>query len=164
MPGVAVSVSAACKIHCTVTEVLDRDITSLGQAAGVRTVIHDGLNLTVTPSPTSMMASFSQALTVGAATIDFTALPSTNNATIDTTGLKLQFVIFHNPSANLITIAPGASNGYDLWGASNDIEILPGQRMGFFFNDASPDVGATDKTIDLAGTASQTLNCMMVFG
>lgn len=160
------SVSAALKIHCTVTEILDRDITAAGQAAAVRTITHDGMNRTITPTPTTVVSIFRKTMSGGAATIDFTALPTTNGATVDATGLKLQVAMFTVPStnANGVNIGPGASNGYDIWGASNDITLAPNNTNCTYFADASPDVASGDKTIDIAGTGSQVLDCLLVFG
>ena len=151
----------------TVTEILAANVASLGD----KTVQHTAFNKTArldstTTPPVSLVAAFQQALDGGAATIDLAALVGTNGATVDATGKKVQAVKFANPSTNdnAITVAVGAANGYDLSGAAFSITLQPGQEFVYFGNDATPDVAAGDKTLDLAGTLAQVLNCIIVLG
>lgn len=149
-------VSMSARFSMTANEVLDLD------AAANSNVIHNGfdaikvLGAGTTP-PLSMVSYQIYALSSGSATIDLTALDGVNDVNQDGTGLKVQTLIVYNPSANVITIAPGASNGYALFGSGNSIDVEPGARMQFFFNDKTPDVAAGVKEIDLSGTDTDTI-------
>lgn len=117
-----------------------------------------------TSVPVTKHASFSKAMTAGAATIDFAALVGINGAAVNATGLKLQVAKFRNPSANDITIVAGASNGYLLFGAAGSVVLKPGMEILLYGNETLPDVGGSAKTIDISGTLAQTLDVQLVFG
>lgn len=104
------------------------------------------------------------ALVTGAKTIDLRALYTVGNGTGDANGLKLQGMYFKNLGANPMTIVGGASNGYDLFGASGSLAVPAGGVFSMSFADASPDVSDTDKTIDISGTGSQTFELAMILG
>jgi hypothetical protein len=136
-------------------------------------VTHSGFNSTAslgpaTTPPVSKMASFQEALSAGAATIDLTALNGTNGASVTFNGLKVAAVKFQNPAgnANAITVKAGASNGYLLHGASWSIILQPGEEYLWKAGvvNAAPTVGSTLKNIDLAGTGSQALNVILIAG
>lgn len=161
----AVSVTYAAK--STVVETLP---TNTGSAADARRkVTHDQYNeettldSTTTP-PATQCAHFLLTLTAGAATVDLRALTGTNGASVDGNGLKVQILRVKNLGANILTLTPGASNGIDLLGASSSIAIPAGGHFQMYFNDASPDIAAADKTIDCAGTGSQTSEWSIVMG
>lgn len=134
-------------------------------------VTHDQFNTTktldgATTPPVTKCAFFTQALTVGSATIDLSALPGTNNAVIDGTGLKVQLIRFKTPTANAnpISVDVGASNGYALAGANFHVTLGPGQEITFYGDDDTPDIATTAKELDLSGTGSQTLEVEVVMG
>lgn len=163
--------SVAVSYESTITTV--ETITTNVPAASTsdKTITHNGYNsssslTSVTTPPVTVCAYFSKALSTGAATIDLTALTGTNGATVDGTGLKVQCWKFKNPAtnANTITVTFGASNPYLLGGAAFKWILSPGQEIQGYGNDATPDVGSGAKTIDLAGTGSQTLECSIVMG
>lgn len=151
------SVSMNPRFSMTANEVLSVDASSSAN------IIHDGFNssaitLNGTSTPPLTMVSYQvYTLTAGAATIDLTAVKGVNDVDQDATGLKVQTLIVYNPSSNAITISPGASNGYALFGSGNDIEIPPGGRMQFYFKNSTPDVASGVKEIDLAGTGTDTI-------
>lgn len=161
------SVSARMQLKLTVVEALD--LAYLG--ANAKSVTHSAIDLdtgaltSTTSVPATDVASFSKALSTGTGTIDLTALDGTE-ATINGTGKKVQAVLFRNPStnANAITIVEGASNGYELLGNAWSIVLQPGQQFGAYLKDAAPDIGASAKTIDISGTGSQALDCVLVIG
>lgn len=163
------SIEAAYVANLTVVETLETNVPAV--SASDAGITHNGwnksatLNASSTP-PATKTAAFQKALSTGSGTIDLTALPGTNGATVDGTGLKVQAIKFANPAANAnpITVAVGASNGYDLFGSAFSITLQPGQEALFYGNDATPDVGASDKTLDLTGTGSQALNVQVVLG
>lgn len=117
-----------------------------------------------TTIPATKFSMFTKSMVTGAATIDLTSLVGTNGAAVNATGLKLQVAKFINSSANAIQIEPGASNGYNIFGASSLFVLAPGQEVLFFGNEATPDVGSGAKTIDISGTGTQSLKCFLVFG
>ena len=127
------------------------------------------LNALSTPAVT---VPWSDQLTLGGAvdTLDLTALVRGNAAlaNVDMTGLKVQAVKFHCPSANTGTakIEKGAANGYAILGASFDVITLsPGESAIFIRNESLPDVSGTVKTIDITSTvASDVLDIILVAG
>ena len=131
-----------------------------------RVVTHDqydesGQYTGATSPPVTTVAEFLQALTAGAATIDLRALTGTNGGAVDGNGLKVQMLRVKNLGANNLTLSEGASNGYAI-GAG--IVVPPGGHVQFFGADGFPDIDATHKTIDLAGTGAQTSEITIVMG
>lgn len=116
--------------------------------------------------PATVCAAFNKALSGGAGTIDLTAAPGTNGASVDMTGLKVQAILAKAKAtnANPITLKYGASNPYNLFGASWQVILQPGQELLAFLNDAAPDVASGAKIIDLSGTGSQSVDIIIVAG
>lgn len=114
----------------------------------------------------SKMAAFELSMTDGAATIDMQALTGALNSVVDGTGLKVQAVKFTNKAtnANTITIAEGASNGYELLGGSFTFTLPVGGSALFYLPEGTPDIGASTSEIDISGTGTQTLQVTMVMG
>lgn len=163
----SISVSAAMTL--SVTETL-AGIPFASTTAKDKQIVHNGLNETWTLNsgstpPATQVCDFQKALSTGAGTIDLTAVPG-SLGNLDLTGLKVQLVRFRNPSgnANPITVTFGAANGYLLLGTAWKMILQPGQSVELFLNDASPDVDATHKNIDIAGTGSQALDVLLVAG
>ncbi len=125
------------------------------------------LNAGTTPAATKYV-SMQKALSTGAASIDLTSLPDTagNAGAVTFTGLKVLKAFLRNPStnANSITVSFGASNPYNLFGASFVVVLAPGQSIKLHGNNATPTVGSGAKQIDLAGTGSQALDVILVAG
>lgn len=95
------------------------------------------------------------ALTAGTVTIDLTALPRGNLPNLDLTGLKVQAIKFFAASANTaaITIADGATNGYNVLGdASGQVTLGAGGEVGFFCSEFLDDVATADATIDVTSS------------
>lgn len=161
------SVEVAWAETVTVVETLPNNTGSAADAS--RKVTHTNYNLSgsinagSTP-PATLNAQFLLTLSGGAGTIDLRALTGTNGASVDGNGLKVQLFRFKNTGANSMTLTPGASNGIDLFGASSSITVPPGASFLFNFNDASPDISGSDKTIDVAGTGSQAAQVTVVMG
>lgn len=153
----------------SVDETLDANTVSA--AAKNRVVKHTSLNkaakLTATSTPpATKVAAFQQLLTAGAASIDLTALVGTNAAVVTGLGLKVQAikVAALTTNENPLTIATGAANGYALGGADFSVALQPGQEFVMFGNDATPDIAADAKTLDLAGTGTEGVNVIVVMG
>ena len=123
------------------------------------------LNNTTTP-PVTKVWSDNVALVAGAKTLDLQALVNANLPNVDFTGLKVQALVMSCPSANTgpITVTPGASNDYDLGGASMSVAVNPGDTVIFLFLDNAPDVAAADSELDFAGTGTETFDILMVAG
>jgi len=162
------SVAVTYESKCTVLETLEANIDSLGSD---KQVTHNQFNTSqsltnATTPPVTKVAAAVVALVDSAKTIDLTELTGTNGVTVNGTGLKVQVLKFKNKedSANAMSIVPGETNGYDLGGADMKVTLQPGQEVTLYGNDASPDIGGTDKTLDLAGTAVQECELMIVMG
>lgn len=120
-----------------------------------------------TTPPCSYASKFTLALVSGAVTLDLTAIPDDQNGTFDSTGLKLNFLRLSNPNgnANKISAAQGASNPYRFDGATNwSFVLAPGQSMQAEGDAAGDAVASGHKTIDFAGTGSQTINVHIGLG
>ena len=143
----------------TATEILEGNPASAAPAN--RTVRHTNFNTSETfkastSVPVTKAAYFEQVLSAGAATIDLTALTGTNGASVDGTGLKVQAVKFKAAAGNgaLISVTPGAVNGYDMFGSDFKVSLSPGQEVTLLGNELTPDIAVADAELDLAGTGS----------
>lgn len=152
----------------TVVETFSGDYVSPGDATVTINRLNESESLNAASSvPVTKHAAFRQAMTSGAATIDLSALPGkTADETVVGTGLKVQLAKFRNlaSNANDITITEGASNGYALLGAGFSFTLKPGQSAAFSLDEAAPDIASGDRTIDIAGTGAQILECQFVMG
>jgi hypothetical protein len=108
---------------------------------------------------TTTIAAFSQALSVGAASMDLTAIPLAGGGTVDGTGKHVKAIALLAPStnANAITLAKGASSGYAGLGATFSIVLAAGQDAKVVPVAAAAVIGTGNKTLDLSGTGSQVL-------
>lgn len=142
------------------------------------TVTEDGLTVdwtgdsaktSSTTPPVTKSAMTAKTMSSGTATIDLTAMANdSDGATVDFSGLKVCCLTLTNPSsnANAITIAEGASNGFELnsGGTAWTVTLDPGDSVQFLLNESTPDVSGTKKTIDITGTGSQVLNIGVTAG
>lgn len=163
------SVELTYGVQVTAVETLTTNMPAA--AAGNRKITHNGYNssanLTANSTPpVTLVAAFEKALSSGTATIDLTALVGTNGATVNGNGLKVQVIKIRGKTgnANPITIAVGASNGYQLAGADFSAAVAAGQEFVFYGNEATPDIGGSAKTLDLTGTGAQAVECIIVMG
>lgn len=162
-----VAVTYASK--CSVVETLPNNTNSAPD--NTRKVTHTNFNSEASLSasstpPVTTVAAFEQLLTAGAATINLAALTGTNGASVNMTGLKVQVLKIKAKAtnANPISVAVGASNGYDLAGSDFKVTLSPGQEFLFYGNEATPDVAAGERTLDLAGTGTQGADVIIVAG
>ena len=124
------------------------------------------LDSTTTP-PVTKVWSDTVALSAGAKTLDLQALVNDNLPNVDFTGLKVQVFMMSCPesNANLITLTPGASNGYSLGGSgSMKWVVQPGDALIFYSIDLQPDVASADSELDFAGTGTETFDILMAAG
>jgi hypothetical protein len=129
------------------------------------------LSSTSTPALDSPPAARAITLAGSTVTLDLTAMNLARSAseTYDFTGKKLIAAIFKANSANVaaITIAPGASNAYAVFGTAKDIIIGPGRLEAFAFLSLGSDlpaVAAGAKNIDISGTSGDKLDVLLLFG
>lgn len=150
-----------------------REVIEAGvDAASSPTIVHNGfdlLNKTLKASggdaPASKISFQTYALVAGAKTIDLTALLGVNDLSQDCTGLKVQQLIFVNPAGNdTLTFSPGASNPYPLFGTGNDFDLPAGATVAMYVPESLADVSGTVKTIDVAGTGTQSFSVGLVLG
>ena len=169
------SVSAAYALTVSATETFDTTVNgneAIGSGAAAASVLHNGFNISGTLTslstvPATTVCAFTQALTGGTATIDLCALPGTNGNTVSLDGLKVQLMMIKAPAANANTMAIGihGTEGFPIFGASNEIDLVAGQQVLLFGNDASADV-ASDSADQLlmTGTGTQELDIIIVAG
>jgi PKD repeat protein len=159
--AVQLSYAGTAKIQETLASGVD--------GAGTPTILHSSfddqgtLTASTTPPVTKCVVKVI-ALVAGAATINLATITGTNGLAQDSTGLKVQYFRVKNLGAAAMTFTAGASEGYNLAGASFNMAILPGQWFIFFGNDATPDVAAADRQIDVAGTGTDTFELTLVTG
>ena len=127
-----------------------------------QSVVHNGLNLNATPLnantvPDVMQCSYgTYTLSSGTINVDMTNLQGTNGATVNGTGLRVIAVLINVPSANgaIITITPGVSNGYTLFGTSSSLRFDPGDYDMIYKQTTSPAISSSAKILTLTGTGS----------
>ncbi len=130
------------------------------------------LALSASSTPAAVLnANFNKALSSGAATVDLTALPGTNNATVSGSGYQVRQIKVQAPktNANPITIAAGGSNGYNLMGSGWTLILKPGAEVLIGAQSGAdigaPTISSSAKTIGLSGTgSSDSLNFVIVMG
>ena len=138
--------------------------------------VNDTLDEDSTPAPTELLV---QEITIDGTLsedIDLTAADIIGavdgsgdpTKTEDLTGAKLFYIEAHAGTGNAgdITIAPGSSNGYDLFGSSiaDGIKLPPGGHFSMYCVGSDlDDVGATDKIITISGAEDDTLNIILGF-
>lgn len=161
--------AVTAELTCTLS-VRETLVTGV-DAAGSPVITHgtnsfktsETLTSSSTPPVTKYYAA-TVALVAGAKTLTLTSLTGANG-TVDMTGLKIQvFKIRNNSATNTLNVAEGASNGYPLFGASNDVTLPANGELMFFAHDGSADVAAGDATIDFAGTTTETFNVEILAG
>lgn len=169
--SVSASVSATVAMTLTVVETLGTN--NVDATASNSTITHNGFNVSTSLSGTSSpaitkTASFSQQLTAGAATIDFTTLTGTNGASVTGNGLRIIAIILTAASGNAgntITAVTGASNGLPIFGANGREVINKGATvMKYDPSGLGTAIDSTHKTVDLTGTGTDTLNVIVVMG
>lgn len=162
------SVQANITSQIVVTETLDLPGANRPQ------VRHDAfkttatLNADTTPAATQIV-SFIVTLSAGAATIDLSALPGTQG-TLDGTGLKIRSFWLKNikedgtANTGAVTITPGASNGYNIFGASDGKATADLGGTIHWTPAASQTIASGDRNIDLAGTGTDEFQCVILLG
>ena len=165
----AVTVTAQFEDKLVVTRTDDLGLGANNTACAVTQKIDQGSSKFTSASAVPVTKSFSKviALSGGAATIDLTAVDVGTLPDEDWSGLKIQFIAVKATDANAsrITVKTGAVNGYEIWGSTGgEIAFAAGQRTAMNLNEKQDDVGPTDKTIDLTGSGTETIEIQLVAG
>lgn len=113
-----------------------------------------------------MVYSGTVTLGSGTATLDLTNIANSEGDTIVSTAHKPRAIkiIAASDNDNVITVSKGASNGYTGLGTSFSIGLLAGESFLSIFGTAVVDISGTVKTLDFAGTGSQTCDIFILFG
>ncbi len=159
------SLAVGIKLNVTTTETLTGD-----DLVANTTIVHSGYDvardLTASTTPDVTKASYQTvAMTAGAATIDMTAL-LLNGVAVTLSGLEPRAIRVTALAANAanVTVAKGASNGYDGMGAAFSVTLEPGQGFLFDFAAVGNAVGGSNKTLDLSGTGTDGVRLTTVAG
>ena len=142
--------------------------------SGRPVVRHDAFKLTQSYSDTttpvgSKVVSGIIALTAGAATLNLAALAGTQG-TIDGTGLKVRSFWIKNlredgtANANSVTIGPGASNGYNVFGSASGLVTLGPGDVAHWTPQAAQTIASGDRNIDFAGTGTDSFQFVLILG
>jgi len=159
------SVRATYNGGLTVREVITTDV----EAAESPTIINDQFNRNTTLSATTTPAvtksiNRTLAMTSGALTIDLTSLVGAGGVAVDFTGLKVRCIKVQNPSTHTLSVASGASNGYTVSSGTWKFQAPVGGEGQAYWADGGIAVDSSHKTIDIAGTGSDTVNIQLVAG
>lgn len=144
----------------TCVEVLSDETLS----ATAKSVQHTLFDESQTPPNASIFSGDVYALVTGAKTIDLRTAYTVGGGSADGNGLKVQGFFFKNLGANPMTIEAGASNGYNILGASGEATIPQNAWMAVYFGEGSADVSDSVKTIDVSGTGTQTFEFAVIMG
>lgn len=162
------SVEFTYSATATVQEVLTNNPESAAPSG--RKITHNqfntALNLDGDSTPAvSKVAAFVQALSTGTATIDLTSLEGTNGATVNGDGLAVQALKVNNLGDNALTIEPGSSNPYNLFGSSSVLDIPAGGEILMYANGNAPSIASGSAAeLDLTGTSSEESEWIIVMG
>lgn len=140
---------------------------STAEALTIMNKINSEYNLNSSTSPDAELVYMGlQSLSGGALTIDLTALTDSEGNTIASTGKKVRAILAKGTSTNAgaITIAVGASNGYELGGSAFSVDIDASDWFLAFFGTHAPDIAAGAKTLDCSGTTTESFKLIIVFG
>lgn len=167
------TISVAAQFKMSVTEVLAAaEAPALGTSGNELhfTGLDKSLNYNASSTPSAgFVIDLSHTIPGGGTTdFDLTAAPLARDISkaVDLTGKKLVAAEIHNNSDAAFTIAPGASNGYEVFGTNITRTIAPGERVQFAFDGVDTDrdaVAAGDKVITIAGTTGKTCRVLLVF-
>jgi len=167
------TVTLSAVLQMTAKEILAAaDLPSANSEAD-RTWNHNGLNHSDNYSGSSTV-SIDQIvpididLTGSPITVDLTNAPKTGGRTAeDHTGLKVIGLLLNAPTGNAgaVSMAPGASNPYPLFGTAKDIEIAPGRVLAFMEQTVGlAAVSSSVKSIDFDGTNGDHIDGLLFLG
>jgi len=167
------TISASLLLQITGKETLGTDDHPGGSSTNDRTLAHNAFNASATFSATSTptgqrIVEIEITLGAGTTTIDLTSAPKSAGRTEDLTGFKAVAGLLTAPRTNSgdVTVAPGASNPYPLFGTGNSVAVPAGRTMAFGDTEQAnlAAVSSSAKTIDVSGTSGDILRLMLVMG
>jgi hypothetical protein len=154
----------------TAAMVVNEQLTIFGKPQNIQPFtginqLFNNLGSSSTP-PAKKDAAVTVTMTGSAVSVDLTNITNDFGGTFNGNTQKAQFALFVAPASNAaaVTIAAGASNAYNLLGASFSFKLAPGQFALVGLNNASPTIGSGAKNIDCTGTASDTLQIGIISG
>lgn len=111
-------------------------------------------------------AQFTKAMSGGTATVDLTALTGSNGATVNGNGQKVVAVKISAPIGNgaAVTLQPGGSNPYNLFGASFLKVFQPGEETLCYLLATAPVIGSGAKNLSMTGTGTDALQFTILMG
>jgi hypothetical protein len=153
---------AVFEAHLTFEEAASR----VGLVGPIKNALEAVLVLTASTTPDAEKAYAGRVtLIAGAATLDLTALTDSEGTVLSMTAKKVRFfAIKGNGNANVCTIKVGAANGFTGFGTAWTIDVQVGGWIFLYAGAASVDIDATHKTIDFAGTLTQSFDVIIVAG
>jgi hypothetical protein len=160
-------VTASYVSNLTIVENITRQEASSSNSKITYDQLNTGITLDGTTSPAvTKQASFRQAMTTGAATVDLTAITPQGEAAVTGNGLKVMAWKIKAPLTNsaVVAITVGASNGLTLMGSAWKESLQPGQEVSGYCAGLGTTIDSTHKTLDMAGTGTDALDIQFVFG
>lgn len=159
------AVSSTFAFTCDTRETLTAGV----DGADNPVIYHNGFNVTgvidsTTTPDAEGIVSKTLAMTAGAYTIDLSSMTGTNGAAVNMTGKAIRIFRIENAGAAAMTIAKGASNGHTGLGATFQAAIPIGGAIQFYLKSGGVAVSGTDKTLDIAGTGTDSFNLTIVYG
>lgn len=176
------STSASVSVQLSAQEEFTLAEQPYATQANDRTLRTGGLNLSTTLNGTSVpkvdKPPIYQKVTIpggGSLTVDLTAAPGLSSPVaasraVDLTGGKLkhyQLRAAGTNNASGVTVAPGGSDPYPLFGTAKSIIMGPGRLEAGGFNGVESDlpaVSATVKNITFTGASGDVVEILMLFG
>jgi D-alanyl-D-alanine carboxypeptidase len=105
-------------------------------------------------------------LSDGSATVDLKALENSEGDTIVTEGKNVRAIMARATATNTgaFSLADGASNGYQMFGNTFLIALNDSNWFLSYLGADAPAISDTSKTIDCAGTGSESCKVIIIFG
>lgn len=137
--------------------------------------VQETLTSDTTPAPTEIMVKEVTIPGGGSQDIDLTAAPiigalsgTSPAASEDITGKILTYLEIHTDDENSgsVTVAPGSSNGFPLFGASiaDGVKLPADSHLAQYVKSGDgAEVGAAAKIVTVSGTAADVVTILMVF-
>lgn len=157
----AASVSTVFDFIMTSTETLDLSLDLSTDPKITEQIVGPKGTLNATSTvKVSKQFSDKRTLSAGTDTFDLTALVrSPAPSPVDFTGLKVKLFKIKADDSNTddITIKPNVSNGYAIFGATNELDLPPGTTQYLWGADKFPTVGATSKDMDVTSAQANAI-------
>ncbi len=104
-------------------------------------------------------------------TIDLSDFDDIEGVAQDAQGLRLQGIHVVADADNIeeVTIGPAATNGYNLFGPGNEIDVQPGGELAYYGHDGMPEIegdssGALNSDISVIGNGGDIVQILLLLG